>query len=330
MPNLSLNKQPANIVHLQINRISYLAFIEIFFKYDFLSYEIKPAEGFYSDSDLKYDAEYAAIVEKLLEISLTLQQDDVLPFGRMFEAQIALSTHGLLVFANKLSRSPLAELRELGKELRSLAGISQVVENNVADETNNIDFRQSKADSEIRILDKDNSFENKLIFHHLFQTQSDPIEKIAEKAEMMTPEQKEKVFSQILGANTTRLPKSILHQSFCAIEIIAPFFELKSLIKCPQIKTLTSSFTTAYGHVTPDCIVHSNQYESYLSAVELIKKYFRETNNLYAISQTFKQRLIVSADLHFLNVIKKSEAPLGKKIFLEIEKAFPFINMQKM
>lgn len=329
MPSLALTKQPANIVHLQINRISYLAFIEIFLKYDFLSYEIKPIKGFYSDGDLKYNAEYAAILEKLLEISLALKQDDILPFGRMLEAQIALSKHSLPVFAEKLSRSPLAELRELGKELRSSAGISQIVENNVADEMNNTDFPQSKADSYLRMLDKDNSFENKLIFHHLFQTHADPVEKIAEKAEMMTPEQKEKIFELILNENNAAvLPKSILHQSFCTMEIVAPFSEIRDLIKCPQMKMIASDFTVDYGVVAPDYIIHSNQYEAYLSAVEQIKKYFVETNNRYAIPLTFKQRLIASVDLHFLNVLKNSKSILAEKIFSEVVKNFPFINIK--
>lgn len=323
--NIQIQETKPNLLLIRFERLSYLAFLKIITEFKINSYEKKELGENFINAPLEQDAEYRFLEQKLEQLEAKTGQSHFLTFGQLLNLDIAISRFALKNFIDRLAADSLAELRSFGHALATRTGIQTTETTNpLATEFNN---KKLIPEERIKIIDIDKSFENKLLFYHFFAAGGRELPQIADKLELLTVEQKEKIFESIFATDaTTRLPRIIFEHTFCSMEISDEFTNLQTIIRCPEAKIIFRSPSCQYAYPTPNCIFQAGLQELFVSTMEQLKNYFLQTRNQYIIPFIFKQTAIFALNLLQWEILKTQKSPLVTELLDKLRGSFHFIK----
>ena len=274
---------------------------------------------------LEQDIEYLELIQNLESLEAKTEQNHFLTFGQLINLDIIISKFALPNFAAKLSSNSLPELKAIGENL--CLQISLPIKDWSAAMAIKFNEQRSPADEIIKIIDLDNSFENKLLFYHFFEQGDHDLSQIAEKLELLTVEQKEKIFEHIfLDPAAIRLPKIIFEHTFCSIELFTDFLSIQTAFNCPEVKIIIQPPSCRQSYPTPNYIFQTGLQPLFVETMERVKTYFTQTQNQYIIPFIFKQKAIIALNLLQLEIMRKQSFPLMNELLEKIHVHFHFIK----
>ena len=318
-------EQKPNSLFIKADALSQLAFLNLSTICSISNHQRTPNDTLYFHDTFENRREYFEITDELKRLAKAAEAEELLPFSTMQVVEFTIPKSYLELMINKLSQHPLEELQDLAKSLSESTNteLSYPKPQNIINSQTNINYNPTQ----VSLLDIDRSIENKIIFYHLYQANNDEVEKISEKIELMTIEQKENFIEQIFQRSPLqKLPKIIYNHTFCTLKIICPFHELKPLSLISDIKLVFQKPGHFLGYSTPESILNTEHHQPYLSLMEKIKAHFEQTPNPYILPETFNQQAVIALDLQSIEELKKINNPLKIKIFEEITKHEPFIK----
>ena len=318
-------EQKPNSLFIKADALSQLAFLNLSTICSISNHQTTPNNTFYFHDNFGNRKEYFEITDELRRFSKEAELEELLPFASMQIVEFTIPKDYLATLINKLSQHALEELQDLAKSLGEATGTehSHPKPQNCINNQTNINYNPTQ----VSLLDIDRSIENKIIFYHLYQANNDEVEKISEKIELMTMEQKENFIEQIFQRSPLqKLPKIIYKHTFCTLKIICPFHELKPLSVIDDIKLVFQKPGHFLGYSTPETIQNTQHHQAYMSLMEKIKNHFEQTPNPYILPETFNQQAVIALDLQGIEQLKSINNPLKTKIFEEITKHEPFIK----
>ncbi len=311
-----------DIARVNLPSISTLAFLCITTTFPFLKFWYKQKNECYFQENFINRKQYFEITDLLQRKALELNLPELKPLAQNIHLEFLIDNELLPVLINKLSKSDLIELQNLAKTLgeeNNLSPTNEPKTNYPPRTINNLNYEK------VSIIDIDKSFENKLIFYYLFQAGIESTEKIAEKLELMTVEQKEKFIEQILqNQPLNKIPQIIYQHPFCTMRLFCPLYELLPLINSNKNKIVIkrpvlTSITSIDNKITTE-----KNYNKVLEILSIVKDYYDLENNPYIIPTIINQVAIISLDLEGINEVLKIENNLSQKIISALGKEIPF------
>ena len=278
-----------------------------------------------------YDTEESLETLKPGELTITEQAKQIYgdtnlvplkTYADKVEFEALLPTEELSRFTNWLAGQKEHELRNLAGDM----GISALPEQPTKF-SENFTLPTEKQAPAVEIIDLEPALENKLISYFLFDNFNSGLDKITEKAEMMTIEQKEKTFEQFLGSNSKfQLPKIALEQKFCTAKITCDFSQMIAIIKSPGLSFVMSPLTTIHNYITPESIINTKYHQPYLQIMENCKQNDQDGNkSTYSIPFAFRQQFICYFNLQALPYLKQQINPVAEQIITLIKKHYSFV-----
>jgi len=318
-------EQKPNSLLIKVDALSQLAFLNLSTLCSINNHRSKTNNTFYFHDAFENRREYFELTDELKRLAKQTELNELLPFADMQIIEFSIHKDYLLTLINKLSQTSLQELQTMADSLCQTTKIelSQPKPKN----TNNNPTNTSYNPTQVTLLDIDRSIENKIIFYHLYQANNDEVEKILEKIELMTMEQKENFIELIFQQSSLqKLPKIIYNHNFCTLKIVSPFSDLKPLLLNNNLKLVFQKPNHILGYSTPESILNTEYHQPYLSLMEKVKNHFQLTPNPYILPETFNQQAVMAIDLQSIEELKKVKNPLPTKIFEQITKQEPFIK----
>ncbi len=325
--NIQIQGMRPNLLIFRFEKISRLAFIKIITEFNIFSYKTQKLSENYIDAALEQDELYKSLLPELEKLEAITKKEHFQTLGQLLDAEIAISEFAFSGFIKKLSTNSLPELNRLAENICLQRGVSCPARQN--DTIKNCQVSETPRQQEIKLLDVDRSFENKILFYYLRASSTENTEKVLERVELLTMEQKEIMFQNIFSAGiSTCLPKIILEHQFCSLQLSDTLHNFQALMLCPQTRLFFEPFSTKHGYLMPESIIPAGQQELFLTTMEKIKKYFLETGNQYIIPQIFRQNALVSLNLLQSFIIKRQQAQsvLINQLLNQIYQELPFLK----
>lgn len=316
-----LEQKPVQI-YCRINA-SLLAVLKILNQSQVLSLTISPQGKMY-EPPVKDKTYYSTILANLKSLADATNNNVLMPLAELQNFEFTLSREAISDFTAQLLSSDLSELTGLGEKFQNALGVNVDMAKPATSQLAGLALLSSK---KLSILEIDQTAENKILFLYLYRKSNENWEKIAERLQLLTMEQKEKIWEEISDAKPSlTLPTSLCEQTLCSMEAVDELINLKPLIFCPDIKIVCQPFTTELGLTTPEFITNSSKQELYYSTMEMVKKHFSENRLAYVIPRLFRQRAIIFLNLKSIEYLKELKSALANEILLEAGKYLPFLK----
>lgn len=325
MVKVHVIEQRPDSLFIKADALSQLAFLNLATSCSIYNHQFSKCENFYFHDSFEKRKDYFELTDELNRLSKQSELLSILPFSTMHTVEFNIARRYLATFIKKLNHTHLIELQELAAQLNSTSGLNLTMQRPISQQKNffNINYNPT----EVSLLDIDRSIENKIIFYHLYQANKDEVEKIIEKIDLMTMEQKENFIEQIFQISPLqKLPRIIYNQIFCTLKITAPFSEINPIGLNLNIRVALQNPVHYLGYHLPEEIKNTNLHEPYLSLMEKIKIYYEQTQNPYVLPGTFNQQALLALDLQSVEELSKIETPLKDKIFQQLIKYEPFLK----
>lgn len=323
MAQVQIQQQSDQSYQIQADSLSQLAFLNLITLCSINHFSHKPKDSLYFHDSFENRKDYFEITDRLKKLSKDTELPDPLPFAHEQIVSFNIPGEHIENLIAKMKSHYMAELRELADKMATELDLD--IKNDGATKKTNPLFTKNYNPSQVSLVDIDRSIENKIIFYYLYQANNNELEKITEKIDLMTLEQKENFIEQIFNTSPLqKLPKIIYNHIFCTLKIVAPFVEVAPLCLKPSFKIILQQPVHYLGYSTPEEIKNSSDYEDFLTLMERAKSHFEQTLNPYVLPATFNQQCLVALDLQSLSDLKSIESPIKNKIFEQITKYAPF------
>jgi len=311
-----------DLLRVHIPSLSLLALINLASTTTLQKFWYQEKKECYFQSDFSDRRGYFELTDNLLRLSSDLNLSYLEPLAKLMQLEFIIESDYWPIFLGKLAGDELQELRNIALELGTISHAT-IQENSTIP---NIPSCNCNANSnEVSLIDLDRSMENKLIFYFLFQASSEPVEKIVEKIDLMTMEQKEMFVEQIFQKSPLqKLPKIIYLHPFATIKLYTPLNEILPLILSNKIKIILKKPTCqALTNLSPE-ITNSPHYSRILNILETVKTFQEQNQNNYVLPLALKQTALISLDLQGMSELTGIATNIKEKIFRLINQEVPF------
>jgi len=311
-----------DLLRVNIPSLSYWGLIEICTNSPLQKFWYQEKSNCYIDSAISNRQKYFELTDQLVRLANNYSLVELTPLAKLVQLEFVIETRDWPAFLVRLNQNDCPELKNISGKLNEITGSAIPLIETVAQAL----FNQTESTlSDIKLLDIDHSIENKIIFYHLLQSKSESIEKIAEKIDLMTLEQKENFIEHICHPGAiTKVPKIILSKPFCTFKINAALSELLPLVTKNLFKIFVKR--PCYPALTQvsENLTASNYWPEIIKTLDQVKNLFDQTQNYYLLPLGIKQLFLMDLDLQSLFELSRIENPLKTKIINLINKEAPF------
>ena len=323
MPSIQVANITPDLLRVNLPSLSFLGFINISTTFSLQKFWRQERNECYFQNDFSDRRRYFELTDMLLRLSTELKLPGLTPLAQLTQFEFIVDTDYWPTFINKMAQNDLLELRNIATELSTVSQ-TQIQEPFIQSNTNSGIVTEGVT-VDIKLIDLDKSIENKLIFYYLFQANLESVERIAEKIDLMTMEQKEMFIEQIFQKSPLqKLPKIIYTQPFCTLKLNASLSELLPLISSNKIKLIIQKPKLQSLNNLDEEISNSPHYNQVLTVLSEIKTFCDQNQNNYVLPLGLRQTVLLALDLQGLAELNKLGGTLKEKIFHLINQEAPF------
>ena len=282
-----------DLLEIKFNKISLFAVINIIFLGNFKHYDFDLIENEYYNQDFQGNSDYENIQKTISE----LNSKNIISFANFCNLTLLIDKNETTNLVSNLKTLEYPEINSITNKLKTELNLSVTDREPLT--TIDLAPNDKKISSEIEIIDINPSFENKILFYYLFPKNKATIETVAEKVELLTMEQKEKIFEKVFcDGKVNNLPQIVKQKTFCVFKLNVSTDEIMELVKNSEINIVSNEFTNTYGTVAPDSIINNNLQEKFFSINTETDNFYRNNKTPYILNTTFRQSVIMTLILN--------------------------------
>jgi len=281
----------------------------------------------------------------------------VLPACVLTNLGMTLNARNLENGIAKLMTHPLDEMREIGEEIKqaSLKVTPTLVKycdfNKYIDDTNKalkeitdntIERSGAKNDKQsVKLVDYDKDAEDKIVCALLYRYAKEPYEKIKEKVNEMSDEEKQKIFDESLK-RLNKFDRPIREMEYCfyTFDVLMDYGAFRDIQRHRMCTQSNQDITVDNGYETPEEIVEAGLKEDYDKAMNIAETAFKEIEKEfpveagYIVPMAYRKRTLMKINLRAaMHLIKLRSGPTGhtsyrqvaQQMYEEIKKVHPFL-----